>query len=378
MLCKRPIIRPSSSLCQGPTQAALSRCTRTIAVAISIETVFLLRDLQAMNLSSIIRLTCHWSLPLSLMWATQLLWAQEVYPSRTITMVIPLSAGSQMDALGRALADSMGKQAGQAVVVLNRDGAGMVLGMDAVAKSRADGYTIAFGPDAPLSQMPHLRSSVPYKQGDFDLICRTNVANMALVVGPSSPFMRFDDMVAAARSAPGKLNYGTAGVGTPPHLLMEAIAAELGLKLTHIPFRSIGDIAIQTMNGSVDFTVTVPNMLAVNAARGMRGLALTGSSAMPELPTVPLMREFIDKNSPVANYGVGGLGFYAPKGLAPEAMAWLRKACKTAAESADFVAASARTLTPVGHAEGPEFLRAMQVGSQVSADIVRKLNLKLD
>ena len=185
-------------------------------------------------------------------------------------------------------------------------------------------------------------------------------------------------MVAAARSAPGKLNYGTAGVGTPPHLLMEAIAAELGLQLTHVPFRSIGDIAIQTMNGSVDFTVTVPNMLAVNAARGMRGLALTGSTGMPELPTVPLVRDFIDKGSPVANYGVGGLGFYAPKGLAPEAMAWLRKACKTAAESADFVAASARTLTPVGHAEGPEFLRAMQAGSQVSGAIVRKLNLKLD
>ena len=112
------------------------------------------------------------------------LQAQEVYPARAITMVIPLSAGSQMDALGRALADSMGKQAGQTVVVLNRDGAGMVLGMDAVAKSRADGYTIAFGPDAPLSQMPHLRSSVPYKPGDFDLICRTNIANMAVVVGP--------------------------------------------------------------------------------------------------------------------------------------------------------------------------------------------------
>ncbi len=331
-----------------------------------------------MNLPFITRLNCRWSLPLSLMLTTQLLWAQEVYPSRAITMVIPLSAGSQMDALGRALADSMGKQAGQTVVVLNRDGAGMVLGMDAVAKARPDGYTIAFGPDAPLSQMPHLRSSVPYKASDFDLVCRTNIANMAVVVGPGSPFRRFDDMVAAARSAPGKLNYGTAGVGTPPHLLMEAVAAELGLKLTHVPFRSIGDIAIQTMNGSVDFTVTVPNMLVVNAARGMRGLALTGIAGMPELPSVPLVREFIDKSSPVANYGVGGLGFYAPKGLSPETMGWLRKACKTATESADFVAASARTLTPVGHAEGPEFLRAMQAGSQVSADIVRKLNLKLD
>ena len=187
-----------------------------------------------------------------------------------------------------------------------------------------------------------------------------------------------DDMITAARKAPGKLNYGTAGVGTPPHLLMEAIAAELGLQLNHVPFRSIGDIAIQTMNGSVDFTVTVPNMLVVNAARGMRGLALTGSSRMADLPSVPLVRDFVGKESPVANYGVGGLGIYAPKGLQPEAMAWLRTACKVATESVEFTTVSGRTLTLVGHAEGSEFLRAMQAGSQVSSEIVRKLNLKLD
>lgn len=304
--------------------------------------------------------------------------AQESYPSRPISLIIPLSAGSQVDALGRALADSISKQAGQPVVVVNREGAGMVLGMDVVAKARPDGYTIAFGPDAPLSQAPHLRSNVPYKSGDFDLVCRTSIANMAVVVGPASPFKRFDDLISAARTAPGKLNYGTAGVGTPPHLLMEAVAAELDLKLNHIPFRSIGDIAVQTMNSSVDFTVTVPNMLVVNAARGMRGLALTGDNRMAELPDIPLVRDFIDKSSPTASYGVGGLGIYAPRTLRTEAMSWLRTACKVATESAAFATASANTLTPARHAEGPDFLRAMQAGSKVTEDIVRKLNLKLD
>jgi tripartite-type tricarboxylate transporter receptor subunit TctC len=266
------------------------------------------------------------------------LHAQEAYPARAITMIIPLSAGSQVDALGRALADSISKQAGQPVVVINREGAGMVLGMDVVAKARPDGYTIAFGPDAPLSQTPHLRSNVPYKTSDFDL----------------------------------------AGVGTPPHLLMEAVAAELGIKLNHIPFRSISDIAVQTMNGSVDFTVTVPNMLVVNAARGMQGLALTGDTRMTELPDVPLVRDFIDKTSPTASYGVGGLGIYAPKSLRPEAMNWLRKACKTATESTGFATASTNTLTPMNHAEGPDFLRNMLAASKVTEEIVRKLNLKLD
>jgi tripartite-type tricarboxylate transporter receptor subunit TctC len=306
------------------------------------------------------------------------LQAQEVFPARPITMVVPVSAGSQLDAIGRALAESMSKQAGQPVVVLNRDGAGMILGMDAVAKARPDGYTIAYGSEAPLSTTPHLRSNLPFKPADFELVCRTNAANMIVVVGPESPLKSFDDLVAAARKAPGKLNYGTAGIGTPPHLLMEAVATEMGLQLTHVPFRVISDMAVQTMNSSVDFTVTVPNMLAANAARGMRGLALTGDAGMAELPGLPLLRDIVGTSSPIAQYGVGGLGLFAPKGLPAETLSWLSKACKAATESAAFVTMSARTFTPVKHADGPEFLRDMQATSRVSGEVVRRLNIKLD
>lgn len=306
------------------------------------------------------------------------LHAQDAFPARPFTLIVPVSAGSQIDAIGRALADSMSKQAGQPVVVLNREGAGMALGMDVIAKARPDGYTIGFGSESPLSTLPHLKSSLPYKPADFELVCRTNVANMAVVVGPESPFRSFDDVVAAARKAPGKLNYGTAGIGTPPHLLIEALATELGIQLSHVPFRAIGDMAVQTMNGSVDFTVTVPNMLAANGARGMRGLALTGESVMAELPPMPLVRDIVGKNSPIANYGVGGLGIYAPKGLRPEALAWLRTACKAATESAGFATASSRTLTPMRYADGADFLRDMQATSRVSGDLVRKLNIKLE
>ncbi len=306
------------------------------------------------------------------------LHAQEAFPVKPITLVVPVSAGSQFDAIGRALAESLSKQAGQPVPVLNRDGAGMILGMDVVAKARPDGYTIAFGSEAPLSTTPHLRSSLPFKPADFELVCRTNVANMIVVVGPESPFKSFDDLIAAARKAPGKLNYGTAGIGTPPHLLMEAVATELGLQLTHVPFRVISDMAVQTMNSSVDFTVTVPNMLAANAARGMRGLALTGDAGMAELPGLPLLRDIVGTSSPIARYGVGGLGLFAPKGMPTEVLTWLRTACKVATESAGFVTISTRTLTPMKYADGPEFLRDMQATSRVSGEVVRRLNIKLD
>jgi tripartite-type tricarboxylate transporter receptor subunit TctC len=309
--------------------------------------------------------------------AVSSLMAQESFPSRPITMVIPLSAGSQMDVLGRALAEGMSKLGSQPVVVQNRDGAGMTIGMDAVAKARPDGYTIGYGPESPLTLAPHLFSTLPYKVSDFELVCRTNVANMAIVVGPQSPFKSFDDLIAAARRAPGKLTYGTAGIGTPPHLLMEAVATEMGIKLNHVPFRIISDLAVQTMNGSVDFTVTVPNTLAVNAARGMRGLALTGSSAMTELPSLPLVRDIVGKDSPVANYGVGGIGIYAQKGVRPEALIWLRTACKSAMESEGFTTVSARTFTPLGYADSAEFLRASQETSRITGDVVRRLDIKV-
>jgi tripartite-type tricarboxylate transporter receptor subunit TctC len=261
--------------------------------------------------------------------------------------------------------------------VQNRDGAGMTIGMDAVAKARPDGYTIGYGPESPLTLAPHLFSTLPYKVSDFELVCRTNVANMAIVVGPQSPFKSFDDLIAAARRAPGKVTYGTAGIGTPPHLLMEAVATEMGIKLNHVPFRIISDMVVQTMNGSVDFTVAVPNTLAVNAARGMRGLALTGGSAMAELPSLPLVRDIVGKDSPVANYGVGGIGIYAQKGVRPEALAWLRTACKSASESEGFTTVSVRTLTPLGYADGVEFQRASQETSRITGDVVRRLDIKV-
>ena len=303
--------------------------------------------------------------------------AQESYPSRPIQMIIALSAGSQMDLLGRAVADVLSKQGGQAVVVLNRDGAGMAVGMDALAKSRPDGYTIGFGPDGPLSLSPHLYPNLPFKPGDFELICRTNNTNLMAVVGPQSPYKTFNDLIAAARQNPGKLSYGTPGTGTSMHLFMEAIALEQGVKFNHVPFKNIGDMTIQTLNGSLDFTVTVPNTLAANSARGMRGLVRSGDAPMADLPPMPLAREVVGANSPIAGYGVGNVGIFAPKGTPVQALAWLRSACKTAVESPGFLAVSAKTFTPVRYGDSSEFLRAMQGASQVSGDLVRKLNITL-
>lgn len=109
----------------------------------------------------------------------------------------------------------------------------------------------------------------------------------------------------------------------------------------------------------------------------MRGLALTGASSMAELPSLPLIRDIVGRDSPIANDGVGGLGVYAPKGMRPDSLTWLRSACKSVSVSAAFVSASARTFTPVGYAGGSEFQRAMQDTSRVTEGVIRRLDIKV-
>jgi tripartite-type tricarboxylate transporter receptor subunit TctC len=294
--------------------------------------------------------------------------AQDAYPSRTITLVVPLSAGSQMDILARALAESLGKQANQAVVVLNREGGSMVVGTDAVAKARPDGYTIGFGPDGPLSVQAHLNPATAIKASDLELVCQTNNTALMVVVGPQSPFQTFADLVAAAKKDPGKLNYGTPGNASGMHLLTEAIATEAGVKFNHVPFKNIGDMTVQTLNGSLDFTVTVPNTLAANSARGMRGLAVTGDT---KLQNVPLLRDQgLGKLSPS-----NAIGVFAPKGIPAPALDWLRTACKAAVESPGFTAAATKTWTPVVYADSATYAKAVQDNSRIAGELIRKLGI---
>jgi tripartite-type tricarboxylate transporter receptor subunit TctC len=297
--------------------------------------------------------------------------AQDNYPSRPITLVIPLSAGSQMDIIGRALAEALGKIANQPVIVLNKEGAATVIGVDAVAKAKPDGYTVGFGPDGAFVVQPHLNSSMPFRQDDLEFICQTNSTQFVFLVGPQSPHKTVGDLAEAARKSPVALNYGTAGVATTMHLLAESVAAEAGVRFNHVPFRNIGDLAVQTLNGNLDFTVSVPNMLAVNSAKGMRGLGVSGEERLASLPMVPLLRDQgFGQTAPSS-----GIGMFVPKGLPAQTLAWLRKACRSSVESAGFMAASARSLTAVQSGDGPAFAREVERGSRTAGELMKKLNI---
>jgi tripartite-type tricarboxylate transporter receptor subunit TctC len=296
--------------------------------------------------------------------------AQEAYPSRPITMIVPLTAGSQLDILGRGITDGFSKLTSQPIVVVNRDGAASTIGVGAVANSKPDGYTIGFGADGAFVIQPFLRNDLTYKMEDFEFICQTNSTLQVFMVGPKSPYQSVADLIEAARKSPGKLNFGTVGHATTFHLLAESIALEAGVKWNHIPFRVVGDMVSQTLNGTLDFTVSVPNTL--NAGGGtIRGLGITGDGKVPNMPAVPLLRDMGYKYA--APPGI--IGLYAPKGIPVDSLGWLRNACSRAVESPGFVANSVKTLTGISYADSAAYTREVQRGNKEIGELIRKLNI---
>ncbi len=297
-------------------------------------------------------------------------WAQEPYPSRTITVIVPLTAGSQLDILARGLVDGLSKLTSQPIVVVNRDGAASTIGVGAVARSKPDGYTLGFGADGAFVIQPFLRTDLNYKVDEFEYICQTNTTPLVFMVGPKSPYKSIADLIEAGRKAPGKLNFGTVGHATSFHLLAESISMEAGVKWNHIPFRVVGDMVSQTLNGTLDFTVSVPNTL--NAGGGViKGLGITGDGKVPNLPPVPLLRDMGYKYSAPPSV----IGFYAPKGLPSDALGWLRNACPRAVESPGFVGNSVKTLTAVAYGDSAAYTGEIQRGNREIGELIRKLNI---
>ncbi len=314
----------------------------------------------------------HTALALSLICAAQPAWSQESYPSRPISFVVPLAAGSQLDILARGLADGLSKLTPQAIVVLNRDGAAATIATGLVARSKPDGYTIGFGADGAFVIQPYLRADLNYKLDDIEFICQTNSAMQVFMVGPNSPFKSIADLIEAARKSPGKLNFGTVGHATAFHLLAESIALEAGVKWNHVPFRVVGDLIAQTLNSTLDFTVSVPNTLNAGGGGRIRGLGITGDGKVPNLPPVPLLRESGFKFASPAS----AIGMYAPKGLPPDVLGWLRNACTRAVESPGFVNSSVKTLTSIKYADSATFGAEMMRSSREIGDLLKKLDIK--
>jgi tripartite-type tricarboxylate transporter receptor subunit TctC len=231
--------------------------------------------------------------------------AAQDYPARPVKLIIPFAAGAGTDLTGRIVAAELGKRLGQQFVVENRPGAAGQLGTDLVAKSDPDGYTLLWTVSDGLSVLPAVKS-LPYKvPDDFAFIGSIAQQPYTLAVSSRSNFKTFAELVAYAKSHPGRLNYGSAGLGSAPHLTMAMIAAKAGIQMVHVPFAGLGPATNALVAGTVDVGLVIPVQAKqlIDAGR-LRALATTGEKRSRVLPDVPTLREVGVNETAVICYGL--------------------------------------------------------------------------
>jgi len=215
----------------------------------------------------------------------------QAWPTRPVRLVLGLPPGSGSDLLARALAQRLTGRWGQPVVVENRAGANTIIATEAVARAAPDGHTLLFGIGYSFTLIPHLYAKIPYDPiEDFAPITMLAEFGTVLVVNPALPANTLSELIALARSQPGKLIYGSIGSGSSPHLMLEMISNKAGIKLLHVPYKGQSQLMLAALTNEVNLTWAGVFSVRPHVTTGkLKALAYSGgkrSSAMPELPTV--------------------------------------------------------------------------------------------
>ena len=300
---------------------------------------------------------------LSLMVTSLTVVAQD-YPSRPVRIIIGYAPGGLGDLLARMLAEKLTPRLGQPVIVENRVGSGGTIAADVVAKAAADGYTLLQGTAAETTYAPStFGARLPYDPArDFAPITLLNVAQMVLVVHPSTGFTSVRDLVDYAKANPGRLNYASFGNGSSSHFAAELFKAAAAIDMVHIPYKGSGPAVQETMAGRVQllFDTVASSAQHVRAGR-LVALAVTGNTRANFLPQVPLLKE--------AGFAAVELqpwaGLFAPAGTPPAVIQRLNREVREVLLSAEI--SDRLNVLGAGPAPGtPEELAA-----HVRAEIIR-------
>jgi tripartite-type tricarboxylate transporter receptor subunit TctC len=238
--------------------------------------------------------------------------AQDVarFPDRPIRMIAPSSAGGPVDVIARAVSQGLSDMLGQQVVVDNRAGAAGLIGAETVASATPDGYTLLFGFSGPLVIVPHLSGKTPYNTlRDFAPVTLAAQAPYVLLVHPSVPANSVKELIALAKSRPGKLNFASGGNGTGIHLAGELFKLSAGVDIVHVPYKGAapGQTALLAHEVDMMFNGLPPALPHIKAGR-LRALAVGGDKRTPLLPDMPTVAESgLDFNT------TGWYGIVAPR-----------------------------------------------------------------
>jgi tripartite-type tricarboxylate transporter receptor subunit TctC len=298
--------------------------------------------------------------------------AQEAYPDRPITVVVPFPPGGVADVVGRPMAEAMGRHLQQPMVIENRGGAGGGIGMAQVARARPDGYTLlmALSSVVVLPEADRVMRRAPmFELDQLVPIARFTADPTMLVVRADSPWKTYEEFAAQAKAAPGRLTFGSSGNYGTMHVPMEQWKAATGSYLLHVPYTGAGPAVVALLAGQIDAVATGPSSVVQQVKAGrLRALAHWGEGRLAVLPDVPSLRE---RGVPIGYSQWAGL--FAPAGTPPAVLARLGEAARFAAQDPRATQSLSAAGSVLQFQDATEFARFVQTDAQAMAGVVRRI-----
>ncbi|WP_137916936.1 tripartite tricarboxylate transporter substrate binding protein [Hydrogenophaga sp. 2FB] len=256
--------------------------------------------------------------------------AQNSYPNKPIRMIVPLAAGSAVDNAARLVTQKMGESMGQGIAIENMAGSAGVIGAERLARAAPDGYTIGGFNDSVLTMVPHLTAKMPWNAlTDFAPVSLVGTIEWGLVVKADSPYRSLADFTAAAKAAPGKLNYGSGGNGSPQHIGMALILDRAHIDVMHVPYKGATPAAVAVAAGEVDVSMQgLGTVTSLVQGGKLRLLAVSTAQRLPQFPNVPTFHE-----AGMANFTFNSwFAMVAPAGTPPAVITRLNREVRAAVD----------------------------------------------
>ena len=259
-------------------------------------------------------------------------WAQDKFPSKPVTLIVPQAAGGANDTIARVIAQRLTEQLGQSFVVDNRTGAGGNVGTVAAARARPDGYTLMLTADSSMVINPSLYKSTGFDPvKDFEPVGTVATAGYVLAANPAFPAKNTAELIALAKQQPGKINIGSAGNGTLNHLIGEMLGKTAGIDMVHVPYKGSAAAVTDLVAGQVQVSVqSLPSSIAFIRSGKIKVLGVVNPRRLPALPDAPTIGETIKGFGATPWYGV-----FAPAGTPKHIVTLLNAEIAKALDSKD-------------------------------------------
>lgn len=294
------------------------------------------------------------------------------WPDKSVKIIVNFAPGGSNDNTMRPFAERLSKVFGQQFVLEHRGGASGAIGLEAAQKSAPDGYTFVSTPSLSLMIVPHLRKTSYDPLADFKPVSMLTTSTIVFAVRPDLPVNTMQEAIAYIKANPGKLSWGTAGVGSMSHIFIEKLNHQHGLNILHVPYRGAGESIQDFLSGAIQIH-SDPNTLPHIASGKAKLLAVIDRQRHPDYPNVPLLKEIL----PEFDY-LGWFGLFAPKGTPDDIIAKLSAEIAKAAQDPELIAFHRKVALSPAPSSPEELGRALKLDHERFGKIIKDYGIKAE